>query len=133
MPDDNLVYDLEGSDPLVKKPKVLLAGDYYDDQPFIVATEDEVALVGSRTSVVSVGDKFGIGLSGPVSISAMPNELSFAGGYWKLDPRHLATLASTTPTPIPLLTKATPGLLRSSKDVTDSVSFMESVSDIAGL
>ena len=59
MPDDNLVYDLEGADPLVKKPKVLLAGDYYDSQPFVVCSEDEVALVGSRTSVVSVGDKFG--------------------------------------------------------------------------
>jgi hypothetical protein len=91
-----------------------------------LVSEDGIQLVGNDKQVISVSDVFGIGLSGPISLSAMPDNVSFGGGYWRIDERVLSTLPSTSPTPIPWLKKATPKLLASSKDLKSIVSDLES-------
>ena len=116
---DKLVYDLElkNSEPEAKQPKVIFAGDQYDGQAVLAIEEGDISMFASKSRGISVSEKFGVLIAGPIHFAAMPHELSFGGGYWRLDPRHLSVLASTTPTPIPLLVKAIPDLLRAKKDL----------------
>lgn len=126
MADDPMVIDLEcmGEQAQKKQPKVIYAGDAYEDQPVFVITEDFISLVGDPTDVIAVSQKYGITLSGRISLSCLPNQLSFGGGFWRLDPRHLSTLASTTPTPIPLLVKSKPLLFSGQEEVSDSLNWV---------
>jgi hypothetical protein len=130
MADDKLIHDLEAMDRGIKQPKATYAGDVYVGQPYVLVSEEDIALVGDKKNVVSVSPEFGILLGGKVSLSCMPAELAFGGGYWRLDPRHLSTLPSTTPTPLPLLTKAVPALLKAKKDIGGILKFLEGKSDI---
>jgi hypothetical protein len=127
-----LIHDLETrQDPEAKQPKILYAGDQYDGQPYVVVTEEDIAIVGDKRSVIAVNPDFGILLGGRVSLSCMPDELMFGGGYWRLDPRHLSTVPSTTPTPIPLLVKSIPPLLNARSDISKSLDFMNSIAGIS--
>jgi hypothetical protein len=131
--DGTLTYDLEVvAQPEVKQPKTLYAGNQYDGQPYTIVTEDDIALVADKATVISVNPAFGVQISGKsVSFSVLPDQLLFGGGYWSLDPRHLALVASTTPTPIPLLARSTPPLLRAQGGVNDALSFVEDNSDLS--
>lgn len=131
--DGTLTYDLEVVDqPDVKQPKTIYSGNQYDGQPYAIFTEDDIALVADKATMISVNPAFGVQISGKsVSFSVLPDQLLFGGGYWSLDPRHLALMASTTPTPIPLLARATPPLLRAQGDVDSALSFAEDNSDLS--
>src|SRR4051812_5184294 len=131
--DGTLTYDLEVvNQPDVKQPKALFSGNQFDGQPYVIATEDDISLVADKDTVLSVNPTFGIQISGKsVSFSVLPDQLLFGGGYWSLDPRHLSLVASTTPTPIPLLARSTPPLLRSHNDLNSALSFAEDNSDLS--
>jgi hypothetical protein len=127
-----LVWDLENQDGTYQKqPKAMYAGDFYDGQPTVAVTEDEVVLAGDANNVIRVDPQFGVLLSGKLSLSATPDQISFGGGYWRFNPLLLTCLPSTTPTPIPTLVKATPNLLEGSDTLSSCMSFLTSNSDLA--
>lgn len=77
-----LVYDLENQDGTYDlQPKSLYAGDSYQGQPSVAVTEDEIILAGDSNNVIRVDPDFGVLLSGNLSLSAMPQQVSFGGGY----------------------------------------------------
>ena len=82
-----LVYDLENQDGTYElQPKSLYAGDSYQGQPSVAVTEDEIILAGDSNNVIRVDPDFGVLLSGNLSLSAMPQQVSFGGGYYRLNP-----------------------------------------------
>jgi hypothetical protein len=125
-------YDLSGqsSDAVTKQPKVFFAGDQYDGQTVLAIQEDDISIFSNRTEGIAVSEKFGTLLTGRLQFAAMPHQMSFAGGYWKLDPRHLATLPSTTPTPIPLFVKSEPDLFSAQKVISKAIDTLMGFSDI---
>ena len=132
MSSQSLVYDLENQDGTYElQPKSLYAGDSYQGQPSVAVTEDEIILVGDSNNVIRVDPDFGVLLSGNLSLSAMPQQVSFGGGYYRLNPLLLTCLPSTTPTPIPTLVKDTPNLLTGSDTLASCMSFLTSNSDAA--
>lgn len=121
-----LIHDLENrKDPSAKQPKIIYAGDQYDGQPFLIVSEEDIALVGDKKNVISVNPTFGVLLGGRVSISSLPDQTSYGGGFWRVNPLVLSTVPSTTPTPVPWLVKDTPELLKAKKDVKSSVNYIE--------
>lgn len=78
--------DLENTSGALNQPKAIYAGDAYQGQPYIVVTEDNIILVGDANTVINVGPDFGVLLSGKLSLSAMPDQISIGGGYWRLNP-----------------------------------------------
>lgn len=128
---DGRPLDLTGqTDPTSLTTKIIYAGTEAIGQPYLVVTEDGLALVGDKKKVVTVGSDFGLSLQGVMSLSAMPEQISFGGGYWRINPLVLSTVPSTTPTPVPWIVKSTPRLLAASGDITGAVSGLESLSDI---
>ena len=128
----SLIYDLENQSGVYRKqPKMLYAGDHYEGQPTIAVTEDEVVIAGDSNNALRVDPDFGVLLSGQLSLSATPDQISFGGGYWRLNPLLLTCLPSTTPTPIPTLVKSTPQLLEGKEALASIMGFLTSLSDIA--
>lgn len=126
-----LIYDLEvQDDSRVLQPKTMFAGDVYGGQALLVVEQDDISIFAAQKNGISVSEEFGVSLAGPIRFVALPDQMSFGGGYWRLDPRHLATIPSTTATPIPLLAKATPDLLQAKDDIDSQLSYLESNSDI---
>lgn len=126
-----LIYDLENQDGVYsKQPKVLYAGNSFDGQPTVVVTEDEVILAGDKSNVIRVDPDFGVMMSGQLSLSATPDQISIAG-FWRLNPLLLTCLPSTTPTPIPTLVKSTPNLLEGKSMLASCMDFLTSQSDAA--
>lgn len=95
-------------------------------QPYLVVAEDYIALVANSSKVLALSPKYGIGLQGPISFAAMPDQISVGGGYWRINPLVLSTLPSTTVTPIPWLVKSTPALLQGQDELSSAVSSAES-------
>jgi hypothetical protein len=126
-----LVLDLENAAGDLNQSKVVYAGDAFQSQPYIVVTQDQIILVGDKTNAINVSPEFGILLSGKLSLSAMPDQISIGGGYWRFNPLLTSCVPSTTPTPIPTLVQATPELLRSSSSISDCESDLLSNSDLA--
>jgi hypothetical protein len=127
-----IVYNLENQDnTYLKQPKTVHAGDFFDGQPVIAVTEDEIVLAGDANNVLRVDPDFGVLLSGQLSLSASPDQISFGGGYWRFNPLLLTCLPSTTPTPIPTLVKDSPTLLDGMDSLSSAMSFLTSNSDIA--
>jgi hypothetical protein len=127
-----LVFDLENqSGTYQKQPKTLYAGDSYDGQPTVAVTEDEIILAADANNVVRVDPDFGVLLSGKLSLSATPDQISFGGGYWRFNPLLLTCLPSTTPTPIPTLIRSTPNLLEGKSALSSCMDFLTANSDAA--
>lgn len=61
----------------------------------------------------------------------MPDQISIGGGYWRLNPLLLSCVPSTTPTPVPVLVKSTPELLRHASAVASARGYLVANSDIA--
>lgn len=117
--------------------KLLYAGtsnnsdaDLGPGQSYVVIREDVLALVANLTNALSVSQEFGTTISGPLSLAAMPDQISIAGGYWKINPLVLTGLPSTNATPIPWLVPSTPKLVSGGAELTSAISFLESFSDI---
>lgn len=123
-----LVHDLENF--LGKlAPKAWFAGESYNGQPSIVVAQDEIVLAGNATTAIRVSPSFGVQLAGPISLSAMPDQIAVGGGYWRLNPLLLSCLPSTTPTPIPVLVKSKPALLAGESQRNEAESTCLSNSD----
>jgi hypothetical protein len=119
--------DREGyQDPTSLVSKYIHAGDESNGQPYAYFDENGISLVGDRKHVITVDPTFGVLLGGPISFSAMPDQLSFGGGYFRLNPLVLSTIPSTTPTPVPVLVKSTPKLLEGSSNISGMLSGLES-------
>lgn len=126
-----MVHDLENTSDDALQPKALYAGDVYQDQPVVVVTEDEINIVGDQNNAIHLDPSFGILLSGKLSLSAMPDQISIGGGYWRLNPMLLSCVPSTTPTPIPVLVQSTPELFQNAGAVSSAQSYLLSNSDAA--
>lgn len=129
MATEPLVHDLENFKGR-QTPKAIFAGDSYSGQPVAVVTEDEIVLIGDKSNVVRVDPEFGVQLSGKLSLSATPDQIAIAGGYWRFNPLLLSCLPSTTPTPIPVLVKGTPPCLEGKSHVDGAEKFLMSFSDV---
>jgi hypothetical protein len=127
MADDNtLKVEIDAlEDKAALQPKLLHAGDQFAGQPYLLISEDAIALVGDDKNVVNVNPDFGVQIGGKVSLSAMPDQVSFGGGYWRVNPTVLSCLPSTTPTPVPWLVKSVPELLRGADDATSGLEAAE--------
>lgn len=127
-----LVIDTENrEDPTALQPKVIYAGDVWGGQPYISVQEDTIVISASKPNGISMSDKFGITLGGPLSFSVMPDQISVGGGYWRFNPLLLSCIPSTTPTPVPVFVKSTPRLLNASSDIESAVSNLIDNSDAA--
>jgi hypothetical protein len=118
MTSDNYVFDLDNVSNVPNQPKSIYAGDVYGDQPFVTVTDDGVWIAGSTSQVMAVTEKYGVQLTGNISLSGNPQQIYLAGGYWTLNPLLLSCLPSTSVTPIPVLIPATPLVLSSQSGLT---------------
>lgn len=94
-----LVQDLENSSKAPLQPKVIYAGDVYQGQPAVVVTQDEINLVGDQNNAIHLDPSYGILLSGKLSLSAMPDQISIGGGFWRFNPQLLSGVPSTRSLP----------------------------------
>ena len=122
--------DLEGLVEAGLRQKVLYAGSEPEGQPYLIVTEDGIALVGDESNVISINPDFGINLSGRIALAAMPDQISIGGGYWRINPLVLSCIPSTSATPVPWLQKAEPRILQSKDSLSSALGGMESFSDI---
>ena len=107
------------------QPKVIYAGDEPVGQPYIVATDSAIGIIGDPNHGVVVGPDFGVGIVGPMSFMAGPDQISFSGGYWRINPQVLSSIGSMSVTPVPFLVPSTPALLQSAADIDGCMSMME--------
>ena len=128
MPD--LVHDIENAAGVPLQTKTLYAGDVYQGQPCVVATQDEINIVGGQNTAIHLDPIFGVLLSGKLSFSALPDEISIGGGFWRFNPMLLSCVPSTTPTPIPVLVQSTPELFKNAKSVSSAHDYLMANSDI---
>jgi hypothetical protein len=126
MPITEQPYDLQNFNNTIDPIKVLHAGDVWNGQPCISLSDDGVKISGSLDQTISVTDKFGVYLSGQISLSATPDKILIGGGYWTLNPLLLTCIPSTSPTPIPTLVPNIPPLLQSQSDIASICSSLES-------
>jgi hypothetical protein len=60
----------------------------------------------------------------------MPDQISIGGGFWRFNPMLLSCVPSTTPTPIPVLVRSTPELLRGKAAIGQAHESLMANSDI---
>jgi len=106
-------------------PQKMMAGNSYTGQPYIIAQQNGLAMVGDQKHVITVSPELGVTISGPMSLSAMPQQISFGGGYWTLNPLNLSMLPSSAVTPVPMFKSATPKLIRASSGLSGIVGAAE--------
>lgn len=121
----------QGTDTSPLQPKALYAGDQFNGQPVLAVTDKSIVMAGSDTNAVRVDPDFGVLMSGKLSLSATPDQISIGGGYWRLNPLLLSCIPSTTGTPIPVLVRSTPEILDGFSSLKDQLGFLTSHSDIA--
>lgn len=125
-----LVFDLESlKDPTQLQPKATYAGDKWQGQPFTLVDENTITLSADKKVSVAISEEFGINISGKMSFSAMPDQISVGGGYWTINPLVTSNIPSTTPTPVPWLVPATPRLLKAKDDLSSANNLLLSNSD----
>ena len=127
-----LAHDIENAAGVPLQPKTVYAGDVYQGQPCVVVAQDEINIVGDENTAIHLDPIFGVLLSGKLSLSAMPDEISIGGGYWRLNPMLVSCVPSTTPTPIPVLVQSTPELFKHAKAISGAHDYMMANSDIGG-
>jgi hypothetical protein len=107
-------------------PQKLMAGEEFVGQPYLIITDEGLAMVADPKKVISISPEFGITLSGIISFSAMPEQISIGGGYWRFNPLNLTCIGSSAATPVPMLAKATPRLLEANKALSSNANNTES-------
>jgi hypothetical protein len=100
-----------------RQPKPIYAGDDWNGQPYLLVTEDSVQIAGSLNHGAVIDPQFGTLLQGPIHFSAAPEEISFGGGYWRLNPMVTTCIGSSAAIPIPMLVEDSPDLLHPSGDI----------------
>lgn len=116
-PKDTKLWDLVDS----SIPRLLHSGEEWVGQPYVYLNPDGVEIVAGNSDRpemgVAVTSEFGTQITGPMSFSEMPQNISLAGGYWRLNPMLLASIGSSAALPIPVLIPATPNLMKSKNDM----------------
>jgi hypothetical protein len=126
----DLIHDVQNTLKAPLQPKVVFAGDVFQGQPSIVVTGQEINIVGDSSNAIHLDPSFGIMLSGKLSLSALPDQISLGGGYWRFNPMLLSCVPSTTPTPVPVLIQSTPELFQAAGSISAVHDYLTSLSDI---
>ena len=105
------------------QPKLIHAGDEWlgPDHPHLLATDDSLRLMGNLKNGMTIDPEFGTMLQGKVFISESPENISFAGGYWRMNPMLLASFGSMAAMPVPFVVADVPNLLQDANDIDDLV------------
>lgn len=114
MADTDKRVDLTG--PSVT-PKVIHAGDDWVGQPYVLVDENSVRMNAGLGNGISISEEFGTILQGPISLSESPENISFGGGYWRINPMVTACIGSSAATPVPWLVNDTPEVLKAKNDL----------------
>ena len=131
--------DIEGLSDLATElaPKILHAGsisngdaDLGFGQAYLAIRQDLITLAADLNAVISVTSQLGISLSGPISFGAMPDQISYGAGYWRINPLVLTSIPSTAATPVPWLLPSTPKLVSGQDELNSAIDFLTSFSDM---
>lgn len=131
--------DIDGVSTLSDEmaPKVIHAGTGSTSdaslgfgQAYLSVRQDLISLVASLNNSLSITTEYGITLGGPISFGAMPDQMSYGGGYWRINPLVLTCIPSTSATPVPWLVQANPKLVSGQSELTSSISYLQGFSDI---
>ena len=108
-------------------PKFIHSGDDWEGQPFLLVKDEQIAISagGELTKGIVIDPEFGILLQGPSHFSDSPENMSFAGGYWRINPMVTACIGSSSAIPVPWLVKDTPDLLSSASDIRSIVASLD--------
>ena len=98
----------------VNQPRLLHAGDAWlgKEHPHVLIKDDSLRLMGSLETGVAIDPDFGTLIQGKMSFSESPDNISFSGGYWRINPLELASIGSSAAMPVPFLVPSTPELLQ---------------------
>jgi hypothetical protein len=107
------------------QPKIFHAGDNWVGQPYVFVGQDNIGIIGDLNSGIVITPEYGVGIMGHLSLTVSPDQVSFCGGYWSINPLVLASIGSSSAIPIPWLVPSTPQLLQSTDDLQNSVSTMQ--------
>jgi hypothetical protein len=107
------------------QPKIMYAGNEPAGQPYIAITDSAIGLIGDPNHGIIVNPDFGVGIVGPMSFMAGPEQISFSGGYWRVNPQVLSSIGSMSATPVPFLIPGTPALLQAASDIDNCMNQME--------
>jgi len=106
--------------------RLLHGGDTWTGQPYGLFDDDGIELAagdGQRPgNGIGITPEFGTQITGPMSCSEMPQNISFGGGYWRFNPLLLTCIGSSAAMPVPLLAYDTPGLTDGADDIAEIVS-----------
>ena len=104
-----------------ERPLTLMAGDSYQGQPYLHLDTSSAELCAGRDGRPNAGlvldERYGVALAGPISLFAQPDQISIAGGYWRLNPLLLATAGSSAALNVPVLVRAKPEAMSIQKDL----------------
>lgn len=99
-------------------PRLFFAGDEDSGQPYMLLTGHDLRFSAGTVNGLSIDEQFGTTIQGPISLSEAPENISFCGGYWRLNPVVLTGVASSAATPVPMLVDAQPKLMEASKGMS---------------
>lgn len=105
--------------PAERSPKIIHAGPQWDGQPFLAVSEGCIVLGGSLDHGIISDPQFGTTIQGPISLSEMPENISVAGGFWRINPAVLAGIGSSAAMNVPWLVPDEPELLKFKDDLSD--------------
>jgi hypothetical protein len=79
--------------------RLLHGGDQWTGQPYGLFDDDGIELAagnGQRPNCgIGITPDYGTQITGPMSFSEMPQNISFGGGYWRLNPLLLTCMGSS--------------------------------------
>ena len=102
-----------------KSPKVIQAGEQWDGQPYVYVGERCIVLAGQLGKGIIIDGNYGTTIQGPISLSEMPEYVSFGGGFWRVNPAVLASIGSSAAMNVPWLVHDEPELLKTRFDLAE--------------
>jgi hypothetical protein len=100
--------------------RLLHSGDTWTGQPYALLDDSAIELAagdGDRPNYgIGITAEFGTQITGPMSFSEMPQNISLAGGYWRFNPLALTCIGSSAAMPVPLLAYDKPQILAGAGD-----------------
>jgi hypothetical protein len=115
------LWDVLGA-PGENVPRLLHSGEEWNGQPYVYVDDSGIDLVAGTSERpdqgISVNSDYGTQVTGPFSMSDMPQNIAVANGYYRLNPALLACIGSSSALPIPTLVWGTPKILQSKNDMS---------------
>lgn len=103
-------------------PRLLHSGEEWNGQPYAYLDDSGIDLVAGSSERpdqgISINSDYGTQVTGPFSMSDMPQNIAVAQGYYTLNPMLLSTIGSSSALPIPTLVWGTPKILQSKNDMS---------------